>query len=55
MSYDGNDRLTSLSDARGATTKYTFNELGEQLAISSPDTGTATAGISVARQLRRNA
>lgn len=41
--YDGLDQLISVTDPRNLITTYTINGLGNQTALSSPDTGTSNS------------
>ncbi|MEA3413546.1 MAG: hypothetical protein U9R74_18740 [Pseudomonadota bacterium] len=40
--YDAGDRLTRVTDAKGNRTTYVYDDLGNPLSQSSPDTGTTT-------------
>jgi RHS repeat-associated protein len=40
--FDARDKLTSVIDPKGLTTTYSFNGLGDQTKLVSPDTGNAT-------------
>ena len=37
--YDANDNLTKVTDPKGLDTTYTYNGFGDQVQLSSPDTG----------------
>lgn len=37
--YDANNNLTKVTDPKGLDTTYTYNGLGDQVQLSSPDTG----------------
>lgn len=40
--YDANDNLTKVTDPKGLDTTYTYNGFGDQVQLSSPDTGTTS-------------
>lgn len=40
--YDANDNLTKVTDPKGLDTVYTYNGFGDQVQLSSPDTGITT-------------
>jgi len=40
--YDANDNLTKVTDPKGLDTTYTYNGFGDQVQLSSPDTGITT-------------
>lgn len=39
FAYDANDNLTKVTDPKGLDTTYTYNGFGDQVQLSSPDTG----------------
>lgn len=39
FTYDANDNLTKVTDPKGLDTTYTYNGFGDQVQLSSPDTG----------------
>lgn len=50
-SHDGQDRLVSVTDPRNLVTRYTLDGLGNQTALSSPDTGTTSKTFDAAGNL----
>jgi len=42
FTYDANDNLTKVTDPKGLDTTYTYNGFGDQVQLSSPDTGTTS-------------
>jgi YD repeat-containing protein len=50
--YDGQDQLVSLTDPKGLTTTYSYDELGSLLEVQSPDTGTTTMNYNSAGYLK---
>jgi RHS repeat-associated protein len=50
--YNGQDRLVTVTDPRNLTTSYTVDGLGNQTAVRSPDTGTATTTYDAAGNLK---
>ncbi|WP_363799101.1 RHS repeat-associated core domain-containing protein [Lysobacter firmicutimachus] len=51
LQYDANDRLTQVVDPKGLSTSYGYNGLGDQIRLTSPDTGVTTYGYDTAGQL----
>ena len=39
FAYDANDNLTTVTDPKGLDTTYSYNGFGDQVQLSSPDTG----------------
>lgn len=52
FTYDGQDQLSTVTDPRSRVTRYTVDGLGNQSALSSPDTGSTTATYDVAGNLK---
>ena len=50
--YDSQDHLISVTDPRKLTTGYTVDGLGNQTALTSPDTGTSTKTYDAAGNLK---
>jgi RHS repeat-associated protein len=51
LEYDGQDRLTKVTDARALITQYPRNGLGDATRLISPDTGTASHTYDAAGNL----
>ena len=39
--YDSRDNLKTVTDAKNSVTSYTYDDLGREISVSSPDSGTA--------------
>ena len=52
MGYDGQDRLIQVNDPRALITDYTLDGLGNQLALTSPDSGATNALYDAAGNLK---
>lgn len=50
--YDGQDRITGVTDPRALATGYTMDGLGNVLTQTSPDTGTTTFTYDAAGKLK---
>lgn len=51
LEFDALDTLTAVIDAKGLTTKYTYNSLGDLVELRSPDTGTTSYAYDSAGNL----
>ena len=49
--YDALDRLTQVIDPKGLNTTYSYNGLGDQIQLSSPDTGVTNVSYNAAGQV----
>ncbi|MBX9399792.1 DUF6531 domain-containing protein [Lysobacter sp. BMK333-48F3] len=49
--YDALDRLTQVNDPKGLNTTYGYNGFGDQVQLSSPDTGVTTRTFNAAGQV----
>jgi RHS repeat-associated protein len=49
--YDALDRLTQVTDPKGLNTTYGYNGLGDQIQLSSPDTGVTNFSYNSAGQV----
>ncbi|WP_363798033.1 RHS repeat-associated core domain-containing protein [Lysobacter firmicutimachus] len=49
--YDALDRLTQVNDPKGLSTTYGYNGFGDQVQLSSPDTGVTTRTFNAAGQV----
>ncbi|MEI2456388.1 RHS repeat-associated core domain-containing protein [Lysobacter firmicutimachus] len=49
--YDALDRLTQVNDPKGLNTTYGYNGFGDQVQLSSPDTGITTRTFNAAGQV----
>ncbi|ALN79702.1 RHS repeat-associated core domain protein [Lysobacter antibioticus] len=49
--YDALDRLTQVTDPKGLNTTYGYNGLGDQIQLSSPDTGVTNFSYNAAGQV----
>ncbi|WP_408952764.1 RHS repeat-associated core domain-containing protein [Lysobacter sp. Hz 25] len=49
--YDALDRLTQVNDPKGLNTTYGYNGFGDQVQLSSPDTGVTTRSYNAAGQV----
>ncbi|WP_408951389.1 RHS repeat-associated core domain-containing protein [Lysobacter sp. Hz 25] len=51
LQYDASDRITQVVDPKGLSTTYGYNGLGDQIQLSSPDTGVTAYGYNSAGQV----